>query len=76
MPGGRPVSVKPWSGWFRLGQVDWLQARSRERAGVTQSQIVRDGIDLMTAIIDGNQERVTDLIQYVKTRYDKENCNV
>lgn len=70
MPGGKPVNVRPWSGWFRLAQVDWL--RSHSGGGVTQSDMVRDAVDLVIALVDENAERAQDIANYIRARYGKD----
>lgn len=73
MPGGKPANVIQWNGRLRRGQIAWL--RSHAGGGVTQGDIVRDAVDLVAAIVDGNTERVRDITTYIRARYGKDRDN-
>ena len=73
MPGGKPTNLAQWNGWLRHAQIAWL--RSRAGGGVTQGDIVRDAVDLVAAIVDGNTERVRDITTYIRARYGKDRDN-
>ena len=70
MPGGQAVNVVQWNGRLRRGQIAWL--RSHAGDGVTQGDIVRDAVDLVAAIVEGNNERVRDITTYIRARYGKD----
>ena len=71
MRGRQNHNLKPATYWIRSSQLDWL--RSQAGGGITQSDLVRDAIDLIAAVLEGRSERQADVESYIRIRYERIN---